>query len=258
MMLSEWKTNPLFLSMSHAKYGPSAAEKWTKCPAMPTLVRQADYKVGIPAATGTLIHQMTEMVLKERLDNATLKDYWFGTKHVVEDFEIEVDEDMIDCAEMYVDYINKRTEELNGKLLIEEKVYLSEISPDLWGTADAIILTKEKIAVIDLKSGKYPVDVDNNMQLKIYALGALARYGNEDTLVESTIVQPRARHKNGKIRSTEYSAENLVNWADEFLTPAIARCEEEEPEYVYGDHCRFCNARDICNTYKLNTGVKND
>ena len=88
--------------MSHAKYGPSAAEKWTKCPAMPTLVRQADYKVCIPTATGTLIHQMTEMVLKERLDNATLKDYWFGTKHVVEDFEIEVDEDRIEGAEMDV------------------------------------------------------------------------------------------------------------------------------------------------------------
>ena len=44
----------------------------------------------------------------------TLRDYWLGKVQVVEDFEIEVDEDMIACAETYVEYIHKRKEELNA------------------------------------------------------------------------------------------------------------------------------------------------
>ena len=55
------------------------------------------------------------------------------------------------------------------------------------------------------------MDVINNEQLMIYGLGALSRYGNESTTVELTIVQPTSFHRDGKIRSWDISAENLVN-----------------------------------------------
>jgi hypothetical protein len=125
---------------------------------------------------------MCEMLLKGRLKDMTLRDYWLGKVQVVEDFEIEVDEDMIACAETYVEYIHKRKEELNagGKMLIEEKVFMDEISTKCFGTADTILLVKIALAVIDLKSGKWGVDVERNKQLMIYGLGALARYGDEN------------------------------------------------------------------------------
>ena len=96
-------------------------------------------------------------------------------------------------AEIYVDYINKRTEELNGKLLIEEKVYANEIHDELWGTADAIILGEgNRMVIADLKSGAWAVDVRFNEQLMTY-LAALSRYGNEDTVLELTIIQPNKK-----------------------------------------------------------------
>ena len=153
--------------MAHAIFSPSSADRWFKCPASAYLNYQAEYTVGLPAATGTLIHSMTEMLLKDRLRDMTLRDYWIGRKEVVEDFEIEVDEDMVACAEVYVDYIEKRQKELGARSVIEEKVYLDEISGKCFGTADCILIAEDRICVIDLKSGKWPVEAVKNKQLKV-------------------------------------------------------------------------------------------
>lgn len=235
--------------MRHALLSPSSSGIWLKCPANPKYSQKGEYKVGIPAATGTLIHQMAEMKQKGNLENTTLEGYWLGKVEKVEDFEITVDRDMIKCAEVYVDYVAERVKDLDGKLLVEEQVSLEEISSSCWGTADALILSKQRIAVIDLKSGKWPVDVKNNTQLMIYALGALSRYGNEDTTMEITIVQPRAWHRDGPIRTWDISAVDLVDWAYQTLQPACELAEEETPQEILGDHCRFCNGKSMCVAY---------
>jgi len=38
---------------------------------------------------------MTEMLLKDRLRDMTLRDYWLDRKEVIEDFEIEIDEEIL-------------------------------------------------------------------------------------------------------------------------------------------------------------------
>jgi hypothetical protein len=135
--------------------------------------------------------------------------------------------------------------------LIEEKVNMPEIHEDLWGTADAILIGKDTIEIIDLKTGKWAVEADNP-QMRIYALGALSRYG-DDCTVQMTIVQPRGWHKDGHIRSYSISAINLVEWAYETLKPAAEACYEEIPTYNYSkDGCRWCNAKEVCDTYKQN------
>ena len=238
--------------MAHALLSPSAAKIWMSCPGMPKLAQNVEYKVGVPAATGTLIHEMVETLLKGRLQNLTLEEYYLGSTHHVEDFDITVDQDMVDCAKVYVEYIDKRMHDLDiARPLIEEKVRMPEIHSDLWGTADAILLSKNHLEIVDLKSGKWAVEPDNP-QLRIYALGALSRYGNEDTEVQMTIVQPRGWHKDGHIRSYYISAINLVEWGYETLKPAAEACFEEIPTYNYSEAgCRWCNARSICDTYNL-------
>lgn len=234
----------------HALLSPSASNIWMKCAGMPKLAQNVPYQVSGPAANGTLIHSMVEMQLKERMENTTLEGYWLDRQENIEDFIITVDQDMIDCAKTYVDYVRQRQKELDGKLLIEEKVAIEEISEDCYGTADAIIISKNRLSVIDLKSGRYPVEPKNNTQLMIYGLGALARYGDENTTMELTIVQPRSFHIDGPIRSWDISATDLVDWGYEILKEATDACMKEEPEYNAGEHCRFCNAKALCPTYK--------
>ena len=93
--------------MAHATLSPSSFSRWKECPASPRMIKEfgGEYTVGIPAATGTLVHEMCEMLLKGRLNNMSLEEYWLGKVQMVEDFEIEVDQDMIDCANVYVEYI---------------------------------------------------------------------------------------------------------------------------------------------------------
>ena len=85
--------------------------------------------------------------------------------------------------------------------------------------------------------------------MSIYALGALARYGNEDMKVIMTIVQPRSKQS---VRSWETTAEYLVDWGFSELKNALDNCEVDEPNYTFGEQCRFCPAKRVCETYKSN------
>jgi hypothetical protein len=106
----------------------------------------------------------------------------------------------------------------NGTLIHSMvEAQLKDRIPDVWGTADAIIIGKNRLVVCDLISGKFPVEAKDNTQLMIYGLGALSRYGNEDTTMELTIVQPRGFHPDGPVRTWDISAVDLVEWGYESL-----------------------------------------
>lgn len=205
------------------------------------------------AARGTSTHEMVEALLKNRLDGISLADYYLGRTVDVDGFSFDITQDDIDMAEIYVDYINKRTDELNGKLLVEEKVNAPDISDDLWGTADAVILGEgNRMVVGDLKSGAWAVDVVMNEQLMCYSLGCLSRWGNEDTVIEMTIIQPnkRAFHKDGQIRTWDIQAVDLVDWGFNILKPACDEAMGEDPGFSAGNWCKFCSHKEVCETYK--------
>jgi len=242
-------------TVPHAIFSPSSSDRWFNCPASAYLNYSAEYTVNIAAATGTLIHEMCEMLLKGRLKDISLEEYWLGKVVDIEDFQIEVTEDMIKCAEVYVEYIFKRKEELNATMVIEEKVYMDEISDKCFGTADCILIAEDRICVIDLKSGKWPVEAVKNKQLMIYGVGAFIRYGNEnpDITMELTIVQPRIKNA---IKTFEITTPNLLSWATQDLKQATDACDEENPQRASGDHCRFCAAKADCDEYKSKLGDK--
>ena len=239
--------------MAHAKLAPSSISRVIRCPGSAIPNAEAPSNPSFPAARGTAIHEMCEQLLKNRLDGITLSDYWLGKTVELEGFAIEIGQEEIDIAETYVNYINQRTEELNGKLLIEEKLYMNEISDDCWGTSDAVILGEgNRMVVADLKSGNFPVDVNFNEQLMTYSLGALTRWGNENTVIEMTIIQPSKKsfHRDGPIRSFDIQAVDLVDWGFNILKPACEEALGESPTYNAGDWCRFCAYKPDCLTFQ--------
>lgn len=245
--------------MAHAKLPPSSISRVIRCAGSAIPNAEAPNTSSLPAARGTAIHEMCEQLLKNRLDGITLSDYWLGKTVELEGFAIEIGQEEIDIAETYVNYINQRTEELNGKLLIEEKLYMNEISDDCWGTSDAVILGEHnRMVVADLKSGNFPVDVNFNEQLMTYSLGALTRWGNENTVIEMTIIQPSKKsfHKDGPIRSFDIQAVDLVDWGFNILKPACEEALGEDPTYNAGDWCRFCAYKPDCVTFQNNLEVK--
>ena len=238
--------------MAHAILSPSSISRIIRCPASARPNAEAERTGSLAASRGTAIHEMVEALLKKRLEGITLSDYYLGQTQTVDGFSFEIEKDDIAMAEIYVDYINKRTEELNGKLLIEEKVYANEIHDELWGTADAIILGEgNRMVIADLKSGAWAVDVRFNEQLMTYALAALSRYGNEDTVLELTIIQPnkKAFHKEGQIRTWDIQAIDLVDWGFNILKPACDEALGEEPSFNAGTWCKLCAYKSECQTF---------
>ena len=183
----------------HAKIAPSGLDRYTKCPASPKASEGYPSSSSDASRIGSVVHEMNEMRLQGRFEGVDFKEYWLNREVEFEGHTVKVDAEMIEASNTYCEYVVKRkNEEKKSKLYIEERLDGHEIHPDLWGTTDILIVQKDKIIIIDYKNGKYPVEVENNLQLRAYALMALSKY-SEKTKVEMVIVQPRAWHKDGPI-----------------------------------------------------------
>ena len=107
--------------MAHAILSPSSISRIIRCPASARPNAEAERTGSLAASRGTAIHEMVEALLKKRLEGITLSDYYLGQTQTVDGFSFEIEEDDIAMAEIYVDYINKRTEELNGEVINRRK-----------------------------------------------------------------------------------------------------------------------------------------
>lgn len=222
--------------MAHARLSPSGSSRWMSCPGsvhlealLPPDDRQSPY-----AARGTAIHELSEKALTISKPPSN----WLG-KQV---YGFEVDQSMVDIANVYVDWIN----EAKGLKFFEQRVSLVHVIPDCFGTVDCIILNQGRLIVADLKTGAgVPVSAEGNTQLLIYALGAFEKYDwlygfEEITLV---IIQPPISHEPSVWTITR---EELLEFA-ETVKKAYRDIVEKPEHYVASDKaCRWCRAKTVC------------
>ena len=130
-------------------------------------------------------------------------------------------------------------------ILIEQKVDFSEYVPNGFGTADCIIVSENKIHIIDFKYGMgVLVDQADNPQIKCYGIGALkifdCLYGIKD--VSMSIFQPRRNN----ISTWTVPVYELKEWAENVLKPKAEMVVKGEGNYFVGDWCTFCKASVRC------------
>lgn len=210
---------------------------------------------------GTACHQIAEKCLRSKRDAAD----FIGTTEKGKKHSFEVDEEMAETAQVYVDYVLGEFSLQPGReLSIEQRFSLETLNPpfEAGGTADAVVYKPDEklLEVIDLKGGRgHVVEAIGNPQLRTYALGAmLANKGLAVDTVKVTIVQPRAPHKSGRIRSESFHVIDLVEWTQE-LMEAMKRSKAASIEKHYnhtaqwagkwlkaGAHCKFCKAAGFC------------
>ncbi|MBA3678507.1 MAG: DUF2800 domain-containing protein [Sphingosinicella sp.] len=225
----------------HAELGASVAARWMVCPGSVRLSRgQANYETEHSRA-GTAAHALAELCLRK----GHTPDVYEG----VELEGVEVDQDMIDAVAVYVNYCRAIP---RGNSWIEHRFSLAALNPPapMFGTCDfaAHIPLLRELEVVDYKNGSgVVVEVKGNKQLRYYALGALLELGQglEVETVKITIVQPRAGHPDGAIRSEVIPVADLLAFADELMAAARATLEPDAPLNP-GAHCRFCPASPIC------------
>lgn len=246
----------------HARLSPSQATIWINCPGSIELCKDLPDTTNKFASEGTAAHELGERCLKY---DESPYDH-IGGYITADRVAFEVTGEMAQSIQLYVDTIKNLAEAAGQPIQIEQSVSLEYLTgtKDLGGTVDALfadIVFENTLYVYDLKYGKgIVVDVIFNFQLMIYALGALGRYLNEDgksevEFIEMGIIQPRAPHSDGPVRTYVMTVEDLQEWGDNTLVPAASATYLDDAPFYSGVHCRWCKAKRALKCPVLNKNV---
>lgn len=223
----------------HSKIGASSMYRWGNCPGSVRECAKIPYSPSSKyAMEGTKAHECVAYYLK---NNDWPK-------------EIDMDQDMLDACQIYVNEVLADKAQLNtsynGNLfLIEHGFKLTEIDEAAFGTADCVLynVKTKHLIVYDYKHGAgISVDVEHNWQLMYYALGVLLSLKTvRPKTIELKIVQPRCPHVDGTIRSYIFQTIEILDFMH-VLEQAIYRTKDFRAPLISGDHCKFCPAAALC------------
>lgn len=198
----------------HHRYSASGAEGWMNCPGKIAMEQGKEDSYSPYADEGSAAHFLAAECLEQQVE----AEYYYGRTIVCythegrayqsfgrpdhkvpgESSRWEVTRDMAMYVQRYVDQVNAAAKD--GTLLVEQRVRFGESIgvPGAFGTGDAIIITNDgkTLKVRDLKYGFKPVSPVENMQMMLYALGALYEFDylidmDELENIDLQIIQPR-------------------------------------------------------------------
>lgn len=237
----------------HAKLSASGAYRWINCPGSIRLSEQCPPETPSPyAEEGTVAHTMAELKL-------TLAYMSSGDVYSPEDLK-EIREDlekarslgsctaeMEEATDRYVEAIGELLSEAgdDAELMAEQRFKLTDWIPGGFGTSDAVIVSEDRIQVIDLKYGKgVRVDAVGNPQLRLYGLGAASLFSGvyDFETVCMTIIQPRLDH----ISTEEVPLKELQRWGANVVAPRAKEALGKDAEVKAGVWCRWCPAKALC------------
>ena len=172
----------------HAVLSASGSHRWLNCTPSARLELEFENTGSEAAREGTAAHALCEHKLKRALH--------MRSRRPVSDYDSD---EMEKCTDAYAEFVMEQYEAAkqvckDPVILIEQRLDFSCYVPDGFGTGDCLIISDDKLHIIDFKYGMgVLVEAEDNPQMKLYALGALAVY---DALydireVSMTIFQPR-------------------------------------------------------------------
>jgi hypothetical protein len=239
---------------THALLSPSKAHRWTVCPG--SIREEAKYPdvTGQAAVDGTHSHTLLEQAILTKTDPLE----FVGRVLADHEGEFTVDKERATRVGIAYSHIQHRIKELgNATVMAEGKVNPALLMPaareDLGGTVDVQIHAGTHVDVIDYKDGMGVVDVKDNKQLELYALGVLARHLGKFKTVRMTIIQPKLALRGMKaITSHDLTTEELLAKVP-FYAEAAAATDKPDAPLVPGDsQCKFCKAKGACNALASN------
>jgi len=233
---------------AHASLGASKASQWLACTPSIRLGEQYEETTSVFAKEGTFMHELSELYLSYELKQMTKAQFNKKLKQMKQNefYNPEIEQ----AVQIYVDVVTEKMNEARATskdplILIEERVDFSPWVPEGFGTGDVILISGDRLEIVDLKGGKgVKVSAVENPQMRLYALGAINNFGvlYDIESVLMTIVQPRLDN----ISTDEMRVEELLEWAENEVKPKAELAFKGEGDFVAGEHCRFCRVKATC------------
>ena len=223
----------------HAVLSASGSHRWLNCTPSARLELEFENTGSEAAREGTAAHALCEHKLKRALH--------MRSRRPASDYDSD---EMEECTDAYVEFVMEQYEAAkqvckDPVVLIEQRLDFSCYVPDGFGTGDCVIISDDKLHIIDFKYGMgVLVETQGSPQMKLYALGALAVYDAlyDISEVSMTIFQPRREN----VSTWTVSVADLKAWAETELKPKADMAYNGEGEYLPGEWCTFCRAAVRC------------
>ena len=215
----------------HAPLAPSAAFRWRRCALSVSLeAAYPDTSDRTSAAEGTACHWVLERTVA-------------GTPPTEGDRapnNVAVTREMFEAVELVLQDVEKKLGP-NWRSIVssERRVRIPRVhATQCWGTTDlsawALLSNGRRILFVwDLKFGRTIVEAFENEPLTAYASGLMSAEPNlndQETVLDLTIVQPRAHHRDGSVRTWRCVGSDirglvniLANQGEKALAPNPAR-----------------------------------
>lgn len=253
------------MAETHATLSPSSADRWMTCPGSVPLSEgivdtSSDY-----AAEGSAAHEIAALCLTNSSDAAA----YVGRIVEIDTREIEITADMAEHIQVYVDHVRNRVADWTNlgaivTLEVEQRVPIGHLTGEdgAEGTADAVIIAelpdvRTAIEVIDLKFGRgVEVEATDNRQLRLYALGAIEKFGMVWTFTEARVAisQPRLSTKPAE---WEVSIEDLERFGQDVKRASASVAEaricfaNKAPDFDLflqpsEKGCKWCKVKGTC------------
>jgi hypothetical protein len=235
----------------HAPLPPSASSIWLHCAPAMAYVRQLIAKKvikkresGEAAKRGTRIHETSAPAIETLIKGKGAK---FPPGEEGQTAKLYA----YFCEDVYNDAVV-----LNGPTTygVEAEAWITD---ECWGSSDFWCYSAKRFIVVDLKTGRNPVEAKGNTQLLIYAIGVMRkRKLAMPKEVELIIFQPgngpdnSSRHVytfNDFLQETKRITAGVAQsttYFDKKYEKAIER------DLVAGDHCEWCDALGVCEKAK--------
>ena len=223
----------------HAVLSASGSHRWLNCTPSARLELEFENTGSEAAREGTAAHALCEHKLKRALH--------MRSKRPISVYDSD---EMEECTDAYVDFVMEQYEAAkqickDPLIFIEQRLDFSCYVPDGFGTGDCLVISDDKLHIIDFKYGiGVLVEAEDNPQMKLYALGALAVYDALYDIKEAsmTIFQPRREN----VSTWTIPVSELKAWAETELKQRAKMAYDGEGEYLPGEWCTFCRAAVRC------------
>lgn len=235
----------------HAKLSASGSQRWINC------AGSVKAEEGLPNVTSSYAEEGKKM----HAYAAESLYHLLKEKHTS---DIKLDDEQTKSVNQYINYVFNLFKDIEGRnglnafIGIEQLIPYDQITPEGFGTVDAILYDQDAktLHIIDLKCGKGIKEfAKDNTQLLLYLFGIinlirsqLKRKWDDDITNDIKkfvlhIVQPRLNHFDQWVIEDN---QELNKWAQFLKEKAIAALDPDAKRTPHEKACRWCKAKPTC------------